>query len=255
MGAKLGLALGSGGARGFSHIGVLRVLERHDIKIDYIAGSSMGAVVGALYAAGQPLDLLPLIARAVQQKYFFDFSIKKMGLIGGERIQQIFDMYTLGLPIEQFKIPTAIVATDLMNGQRVVFTEGDASMALRASVSIPGIFVPVEDGGRVLVDGGVIDRIPVSVVREMGADVIIGVDVSPIEPRGNLNNIADVIMQSIDILQYEIVSNRTIDSDIMIRPKIDKFSSRDYHLVDELIQLGEEACEEHIQAIKALLNS
>lgn len=237
---KIGLALGSGGARGFAHLGVIKVLKENDIPIDFIAGSSMGALVASLYAAGHDMDRLYRLAIAFKRKYYLDFTVPKMGFITGNRVKELVKVFTQGKNIEDLDLPIAIIATDIVRGEKVVFREGPISDAVRASISIPGIFVPQQMDGELLVDGGVIDRVPVSVVREMGADIIIAVDVSHVKKNEDITSIFDVILQSIDIMQDELVRNREIASDIMIRPHVENFSSRAFTNIEEIIKIGEE---------------
>jgi NTE family protein len=237
---KIGLALGSGGARGFAHLGVIKVLSEHNIPIHLIAGSSMGALVASFYATGHPIDRLYKLAIAFKRKYYLDFTVPKMGFIAGNRVKELVKVFTQGKNIEDLNIPLAIVATDIINGEKVIFKQGPVADAVRASISIPGIFVPEKMNGRLLVDGGVIDRVPVSVVREMGADLIIAVDVSHVKVNEEITSIFDVILQSIDIMQDELVKHREIASDIMIRPHVENFSSRAFTNIEEIIKIGEE---------------
>ncbi|GAA0460472.1 patatin-like phospholipase family protein [Alkalibacillus silvisoli] len=247
---KIGLALGSGGARGFSHLGIIKVLEEHDIPIDYIAGSSMGALVGAFYGAGQRVEDLYNLALSFRRKFFMDITVPKMGLIQGERIKSYIRMFTYNKNLEQFNIPISVVATDIHNGERVVFKEGDAAAAVRASISIPGIFVPERVNGRLLVDGGVIDRVPISVVREMGADLIIAVDCSKFEENTDILSIYDIIMQSIDIMQDDITTHQIMDADFVLRPEVYEYSSRNYSNIKEIIEKGESEAKKHVDIIK-----
>jgi NTE family protein len=237
---KIGLALGSGGARGFAHLGVIKILIKNNIPIDYIAGSSMGALVASLFAAGHDIDRLYKLAIAFKRKYYLDFTVPKMGFISGNRVKELVRVLTHGKNIEDLLIPLSIVATDIVKGEKVVFNQGSIADAVRASISIPGIFVPEKMDGKLLVDGGVIDRVPVSVVREMGADLIIAVDVSHVKVNEEITSIFDVILQSIDIMQDELVKNREIASDIMIRPHVENFSSRAFTNIEEIIKIGEE---------------
>jgi NTE family protein len=237
---KIGLALGSGGARGFAHLGVIKVLTDHNIPIHFIAGSSMGALVASFFAAGHDIDRLYKLAMAFKRKYYLDFTVPKMGFVAGNRVKELVKVFTQGKNIEDLDIPIAIVATDLLKGEKVVFRKGSISEAVRASISIPGIFVPEKMNGKLLVDGGVIDRVPVSVVREMGANLIIAVDVSHVKINEEITSIFDVILQSIDIMQNELVKNREIASDVMIRPHVENFSSRAFTNIEEIIKIGEE---------------
>ena len=176
-----------------------------------------------------------------------------MGFITGKRVKDMIKMFTYNKKLEELDIPTAVVATDILNGEKVVFTKGSIADAVRASISVPGIFVPEKINGRLLVDGGVIDRIPVSVVRTLGADIVIAVDVSPIKVNGEVTSIYDVIMQSIEIMQHELVVNRQIASDLMMHPAVEQFSSRSFTNIEDIIRVGEEEAKQHIQTIYTLI--
>ncbi|WP_379966996.1 patatin-like phospholipase family protein [Ectobacillus sp. sgz5001026] len=250
---KIGLALGSGGAKGFAHIGIIKVLKEAGIPIDVIAGSSMGALIATFYAAGQDIDRVYRLSQLFKRKYYLDFTVPKMGFIAGKRLKDMIRMFTYHKNIEDLDIPTAVVATDILTGEKVVFTEGSVADAVRASVSIPGIFVPEKVNGRLLVDGGVIDRIPVSEAKKLGADLVIAVDVSPTKTSGEVSSIYDVIMQSIEIMQHELVHYRHIASDVMMYPDVLQYSSRTFTEIDEIIQAGEEEAKKHIDTIHALI--
>ena len=180
----VGIALGSGGARGFAHLGALKVLQEENIRVDLIAGSSMGALVGSFYAMGHDMDRLYKIATAFKRKYYLDFTVPKMGFVSGNRVKELIRMFTQNKNIEELDIPLSIVTTDLEKAEKVVLTSGPISDAVRASISIPGIFVPEKVNGRLLVDGGVVDRVPASVAKEMGADIVIAIDVSQVKKIG-----------------------------------------------------------------------
>ncbi|GHI01270.1 patatin-like phospholipase family protein [Neobacillus kokaensis] len=248
---KIGLALGSGGARGFAHLGVIKVLKDADIPIDLIAGSSMGALVACFYGAGIDLDRLYTLSTAFKRKYFLDFTVPKMGFITGKKVKEFIRMFTHGKNIEEFSIPISIIATDLLTGEKVIFTKGPAAEAVRASISIPGIFVPVRYQGRLLVDGGVTDRVPISVAKEMGADIVIAVDVSRVKRGAEITSIYDVIMQSIDIMQTEIINNQESAANIIIRPPVEDFSSRAFTNIEEIIKHGEDETKKQLEQITA----
>lgn len=247
---KVGLALGSGGARGFAHLGVIKVLRDEGIPIDLIAGSSMGALVAAFYGTGLDVERLYKLSRVFKRKYYLDFTVPKMGFIAGKRVKELIRIFTHGKTIEELDIPIGIVATDLVSGEKVVFSKGPVAEAVRASIAIPGIFVPEKLDGRLYVDGGVVDRIPVSVAKEMGADIVIAVDVSHVKIHSEISSIFDVIMQSIDIMQMELVKNREVASDIMIRPRVEMYNSKAFTNIEEIIALGEEEAKKHIDKVK-----
>ncbi|WP_100330810.1 patatin-like phospholipase family protein [Bacillus xiapuensis] len=252
---KIGVALGSGGARGFAHIGVLKALEDAGIPVDMLAGSSMGSLVASFYASGQDMEQLYKLSTAFRRKYFLDFIVPKLGFISGKKIKSFIRLFTYGKNIEELNMPVAIIATDIQRAEKVVFTKGPIAEAVRASIAIPGIFVPEKVGGRLLVDGGVIDRVPVSVVKEMGADIVIGVDVSSVKKNAEIHTIFDVIMQSIDILQLEIIENRQTASNVMIRPPVDGYNSRAFTHIEEIIQAGENEAQKKIPEIKQQIAS
>ncbi len=250
---KVGLALGSGGARGFAHIGVIKVLEEEGIPIDIIAGSSMGSLVGAFYSVGINPEMMRKLAINLKRKYWIDFTVPKMGFVTGEKIKEMVRILTHGKNLEQLGIPLAIVATDLEKGERVVFTQGPVAQAVRASISIPGIFVPEEVDGRLLVDGGVIDRVPITVAKDLGAEVVIGVDVGMISTEAKFTSIFDVIAQTIQIMEREIFRFRILEADVMISPSVGQYSATNFMQIEELITAGEEAARGSIDQIKEVL--
>jgi predicted acylesterase/phospholipase RssA len=183
QGKKLGYALGGGAARGLFHIGVLSVLEEYGITPDVIAGTSMGAIIGAMYASGLKTSDLKQIARGIDWKQIMRLTdivaLPKSGLIQGNRIVALLKSILGDIGFSQLKCKYAAVAADLYTGQQVVFTEGSLIEAIRASISIPGIFTPVHYEGQYLVDGGLVNVVPVTVCRDLGADFVIGVNVIP----------------------------------------------------------------------------
>ncbi|PYZ97907.1 esterase [Alteribacter lacisalsi] len=250
MNPKIGLALGSGGSRGFAHIGVLKVLIREGIPVDYIAGSSMGALIGTLFSAGHAPDMLEKMALQFRRKYFLDFTVPKMGFIKGDKAKSVIKMLMKQKNLEELSPPVSVIATDLKKGDKAVFTQGDAARAVRASIAIPGILVPERIEGRLYVDGGVIDRVPVSVVKEMGADLVIAVDVSYFNKEPEITSIYDVIIQSMDIMEKEMVRFREIEADLMVRPIFKHIKATQFTEVEEIILQGEREMEKHLDAFK-----
>ena len=247
---KVGLALGSGGARGFAHIGIIKILKEENIPIDYIAGSSIGAIIACLYGAGLDINRLYTISKFFKRKYYLDYTVPKMGFIAGNKVKELIQLFTYGRKLEELDIPVCVVATDLLSGEKIVFSKGPIAPAVRASISIPGIFVPEKVNGRLLVDGGVVDRVPVTVLKEMGADIVIGVDVANTNGHSDVNNIFDVIMRSIEIMQMELVQSRGDITDIMIKPPVEMFNSKAFTDLDKIISIGEEEAKKHIDSIK-----
>lgn len=247
---KIGLALGAGGARGFAHIGVIQVLEKAGIPIDAIAGSSMGSVIGAFYASGMDTHYMELLAANLKRKHWVDFTVPKMGFVSGSKITEMLQLLTKKLNIEDGKVPLSIVATDVEKGERVVFREGPMYKAIRGSISIPGIFVPYEYNGRVLVDGGVIDRVPIAPCRELGVDLVIAVDVGLYDKELPVKNIFDVFFQSIEIMEREILKTRILDANVVIRPDVGHISSTAFTQVEECIIEGRKAAETVVDHIR-----
>lgn len=250
---KIGLAFGSGGARGMAHIGIVKILEEHSIPIDYIAGSSIGSLVGSLYCVGHTPDQIKKFTTHFPQKYWLDYTVPKMGFIAGDKLKEIIRLLSKNMKIEDTIIPLSIVATNLVKGERRVFTTGPIAEAVRASISIPGIFVPEKIDGDLYVDGGVIDRVPVSVVKEMGADLVIAVDVSFFEASTEVSSIFDVIAKSIDVMEREILRFRMLDADLMLRPKVGHYSTNKFTEVVHIIDEGERAALEMIPNIKKMI--
>ena len=177
---KIGLALGTGSARGWAHIGVIKALNEANIKVDYVAGVSIGAVVGAVYAAGN-INALEDVALQLNWKQilsFIDIVFPKSGLIDGNKIADFIRMYIKAKNIEDLPLPFCAVSTDLATGKEIIIKKGDIVEAVRASISTPGIFTPVIKDNMTLVDGGIVNSVPVSVVRKMGADIVIAVDLT-----------------------------------------------------------------------------
>lgn len=248
----VGLALGAGGARGLAHIGVLKTLHKHDIPVDCIAGSSMGSFIGSIYAAEQDLHMLEKLAVHLKRKHWLDLTVPKLGFIAGEKVKELIRLLTHGKNIEQLAIPLWIVATDLEKGERVIFKKGSIDRAVRASISIPGIFIPEMIDGRYYVDGGVVDRVPITVAKEMGADFVIAVDVAtpPSEGHTTFLHIFDVIARSIDIMEEEILRYRIPNADIIIRPSVGHIHTIAFDEAQACIEEGERTAEAMIDVIR-----
>ncbi|QDP40075.1 patatin-like phospholipase family protein [Radiobacillus deserti] len=251
----IGLALGSGGARGLSHLGVIKELEDNGIPIHLISGSSIGAVIGVFYAAGQePLHLIQL-ATNIRRNVLMDFVISKMGIIQGDKIKEFIQLLTFNKNLEDLKIPVGIVATELYTGKKKVFHRGFIADAVRASISIPGIFVPEKINGQYFIDGGVVDRVPVSVAREMGADIVIAVDCSAFSPNPNIYSMYDVMLQSIDIMQEELVRHNPQKADIILKPAVSHYDSRSFKDAAEIIGKGSEEAKKKMNDIQDIVTN
>lgn len=250
---KIGLALGAGAARGIAHLGVIKALEKHKLQVDYIAGTSIGALVGALYACGLDMNFMVKFANELRAKSWIDLCVPRTGLISGKKVETLLQMLTKNRSFDDLKIPFAAVATDIERGEPVILKQGNVAAAVRASISIPVIFKPVPMDGRLLVDGAVVDRVPVSVVREMGADLVIAVDVNRYMRFQPVTNIMDVMLQTLEIMEQKIINNTVFDPEVLIRPKVGHISPAQFQRVDELVEAGEEAAEAVISKIGYIL--
>nr|NJM01646.1 cyclic nucleotide-binding domain-containing protein [Desulfobacula sp.] len=262
-GVRVGLALGAGAARGWSHIGVLKVLEDHGIHIDMMAGTSMGALVGAVYAAKgsvealkkQTIDLFPTRAKA--RKGIFDYSLPLKGFLRGKKALNLVATAVNQADFMDLLIPTVIVGVDILKGEEVLFETGDVAKAVRSSLSLPVIFSPVRHMGRWVVDGGLLNPVPVNILEQKGADKIIAVCVE--NPRSNRQGgtkspgIMEVVSRTISIVHGRATSGFAGKSDIVIYPDVQGFAWDDFHKGEVLMQRGIKACEEVIQEIKSLV--
>src|SRR6266704_371920 len=223
----IAFALGGGGARGFAHAGVLKVLDDAGIRADLVVGTSAGSLVGALYAGGIRNDELLETAIAVQREELVDFVFPHRGFIEGNRLQTYIDRALKGRLIEQLEIPFVAVATELASGRLVAFTRGDAGMAVRASCSVPVVFQPTTIRGSEYVDGGLVSPVPVKVGRESGADLVIAVDVSrqPAEQKA-LESTAAMLGHAFVVMEHALAQEESKLADVVIRPNLAKERDR-----------------------------
>jgi len=237
---RVGVALGGGFARGIAHLGVLKVLEEEHIPVDYLAGTSAGAMLAIAYASGHPIHEIVAQARATRFKDFGNWKLSWMGLASNQKLEHYPRKYLGVSTFEELKIPLAIAATDLGKGEPVYFTNGPLGPALRASCAYPGMFVPVEIDGCVLVDGFLAAPVPVDALRSMGADVVIAVFLEAANNR-KPSSIVDVIGLSFAILQRHADLEWRRTADIIIEPVVKDFLWDDFEKTSELIAAGETA--------------
>lgn len=253
---KVGLALGGGGARGFAEIGVLRVLEQEKIPIACVAGTSVGSLVGALYAdTGRVLDA-EFHAVSVTEEDLFDYralAVFSGGFVKGERLRQFLGANLKSRSIEQMKVPFAAVAVDVAAGRAVVFQRGPIAPAVHASCAIPGVFVPVEIGGRTYVDGGVVNPVPADVARAMGADVVVAVSIPPLTRPSVPSNPIAVAYQAVTIMSAEIGRLRAREADVVVTPEVGDVAYDDFSQKKRLIAAGEEAARRSLPGIRAAI--
>jgi len=250
---RLGLALGGGAARGFAHIGVIQVLEEAGIRPDLVVGTSAGSLVAALYASGKTGSELASVALTLDEGVLTDWSFPGRGLIRGEALARFVREQTGGQTIEQMKIPLGIVATDLDSGAGVLFQRGDTGAAVRASSSVPAVFQPVKIGSREYVDGGLVAPVPVRFARQMGATLVIAVDISS-PPDGNItSDMLKLLLQTFAIMSKSISQFELREADIVLSPPLVGVSSADFSSRLRAIRAGRETAAALLPQIKALL--
>jgi NTE family protein len=248
---KVGLALGGGAARGFAHIGVIQVLEEQGIKVDLVAGTSAGSLVAALYASGMGGRELATLAENMDEGAITDWAFPTRGLIRGEALAKYVREKTGGKNIEQMRMPLGVVATDLSDGSGSLFRRGDTGVAVRASSSVPAVFQPVRIGSRDYVDGGLVAPVPVRYARQMGAELVIAVDISsPPEEKPGTGAIP-MLMQTFSIMGRSINNFELREADVLIRPKLDGVGSADFSARRRSIQAGREAAQAALPQLRA----
>lgn len=259
MRKKVGLALSGGAARGFAHLGVLKVLVEHNIPIDYIAGTSAGSFAGGAFASGLSVEEIMDIGRDAGWFKLGKFAFSAKGLLSNSPMQAIIAEKFPHKRFEDLPIPFAAVVCDLETGDEIVFKEkGDVAFAICASCAIPGVFTPLEDeNGRMLVDGGVVAPVPTKAVRKMGAEIIIAVDVIADQTKfwGSPTTLLGVFIQAGMIMLRTASKMQHYRADVVIMPKIGHLRPDELGRMDEFIKLGEEAALEKIDKIKELINS
>jgi NTE family protein len=225
---KIALALGGGAARGFAHIGVIKALEAQGIVPDIVVGTSAGAVVGGLYAAGKNGFELQKLALQMEESQVSDWSLPDRGVLKGEALQSFVNRAVGGRPLEKLAKTLAVVATDLGSGEAVVFRTGDTGMAVRASSAVPGVFQPVAISGREYVDGGLVSPVPVRIAHSLGADFVIAVDISQKPQHGKTQSTLDVLLQTFAIMGQSIKNQELPAADVVIRPSTPEIRATDF---------------------------
>lgn len=240
---RLGLVLGGGAARGFAHVGVIQVLEEAGIRPSLVVGTSAGSLVAAFYASGKTGAQLQQIAESMEEATFADWTLPifSRGMLRGEALARYVGNQVNGKLIESMPMPLGIVATDLNTGQGVLFQRGDTATAVRASSAVPALFQPVRIAGREYVDGGLISPVPVRYARQMGAELILAVDISN-APEGNeAKDTLQILLQTFAIMGKSINSFELREADIVVRPLLSGVSSADFGARRQAIAAGRAA--------------
>ena len=249
---KIALVLGGGAARGFAHVGVIRILEREKIPIDLIVGTSVGSLIGAIYADKRSSFDLEFTAFKLEKDDIFDFSVfsSTTGPVRGDRLEEFVLKKLSKANIEELAIPFAAVATNLNTGRQVVLDKGSIAKAVRASSAIPGVFTPVVYQNATLVDGGVVNNVPVDVAGAKGADLVIAVNIGKNVVNWNVTNIVDITLQAVNIMSSEISSFKMRDADVLIEPNVGAVGMMDFTQKEYCIRAGMDAAEKAIPEIK-----
>jgi NTE family protein len=251
--AKIALVLGAGASRGFAHIGVIKVLESNKIPFHMIVGTSAGSFVGALYAYGFNAFELQKLSFALERDDIVDLTVPDKGFLKGEKIEGYINYILRETPMEKLRIPFYAVATDIQNGREMVFGNGNTGTAVRASCSIPGIFIPPVISGRMYVDGGVVSPVAVDAARRLGADIVIAVDLSGDIDSSSPKGTIEVIMQSISIMYAKLSAVQLARADIVISPKVGYLGSTDFTKRHEAVLEGEKAALSVLPKIQAIV--
>ncbi|MGN2243568.1 patatin-like phospholipase family protein [Frateuria sp. GZRR33] len=249
----VGLALGGGAAKGFAHIGVIKMLEASGIHVDVVAGTSAGSVVGALYASGMDAFAMQQAAFSLDEAAIRDVRLFSGGLVQGKKLQDYVNGLVRQRPLERLRLPFAAVATELETGQRMVFRHGDTGAAVRASCSVPGVFEPVAIGGRHYVDGGVVSPVPVDAARELGADFVIAVDISSRSDGTLPADMVGIVGRSVVIMGQHLGAQELARADVVIRPKVNDIGAADFAQKERAIMEGEKAALAAMPLIRARL--
>ncbi|NNH26498.1 patatin-like phospholipase family protein [Acinetobacter terrestris] len=249
------LVLGSGGARGYAHIGVIQVLEQQGIHPDFIVGTSAGSIVGSIYASGKTANELRDIALNMKANDVRDVKLDMKGFFDGKKVENYVNQQVNNIPLELLKTPMYVVATELKEGKKVVFNYGNTGQAVRASVSIPSMFVPTKIGEDEYVDGGLVSPVPVNVARDLGADIVIAVDILAQPVHTETSNVWGLFNQNINIMQNHLAREELKHADIVIQPDLrEKAHIFDVKGREMTIRAGVKAAQNQLNAISTVFN-
>ena len=251
--AKVAIVLGAGAARGFAHIGVLKILEARNVPIHMVVGTSVGSLVGSLYAFGYNAFQLQTLALALVRDDLVDLTLPDNGFVKGEKLENYVNRLVNSTPIEKFRIPFHSMATNIQTGEEMVFGTGNAGMAVRASCAIPGVFKPARISEGTYVDGGLLNPLAVDIARRYGADMVIAVDISASRDLTVPHGTIDTILRSVDIMHAKISQLQISGADVVIRPDVGQIGASDFAKRHAAILEGEKAALAAMPAIQAML--
>ena len=250
------LVLGSGGARGYAHIGVIEVLEQQGIHPDFIVGTSAGSIVGSIYASGKTAAELHDIALNLKPNDVRDVNVSLKGFFNGQKVENYINRQVNNTPLQNLKIPMYVVATELKNGEKTVFNYGNTGQAVRASTAIPSMFVPTKIGDTEYVDGGLVSPVPVQVARDLGADIVIAVDILAQPIHTETSNVWGLFNQNINIMQGRLAEEELKNADIVIQPDLkEKAHIFDVTGREMAIQAGVDAANEKVADLQLAIEN
>ncbi|MDO9089510.1 MAG: patatin-like phospholipase family protein [Burkholderiaceae bacterium] len=254
---RIGLALGGGAARGFAHVGVIQVLEEAGLRPDLVVGTSAGSLVAALYASGRNGAQLQQVAETMEEAAFTDWTLPifSRGLLRGEALARYVNTQVGARQIQDMALPLGIVATDLHSGQGVLFQRGDTGTAVRASSAVPALFQPVRIGAREYVDGGLISPVPVGYARQMGAELVIAVDISAAPEGNSASDSLQILLQTFAIMARSINRWELRDADVLLRPALDGVGGADFGARRRAIAAGRLAMQRALPQLRQLMAS
>jgi NTE family protein len=252
--AKVALVLGAGASRGFAHIGVLKVIESSNIPVHMIVGTSAGSFVGSLYAYGFDSFELQKLSFGIRKEDIIDFTIPDNGFIKGEKLEGYINNVLKNTPMEKLRIPFYAVATDIQTGREVVFGTGNTGTAVRASCSVPGVFIPPVISGRMYVDGGTVSPVAVEAARKLGADIVIAVDVSSDSGATVPKGTVETILQAISIMYSKLSAIQLENADVVIKPQVGFIGGADFSKRHEAVLEGEKAALAAMPKIQEIMN-
>ncbi len=237
---NVGLALGGGAVLGAAHIGALKAIEEKNITVSHLTGTSIGALVGAFYAFGKRLDEIENISLELDWSDIAGLTLSRYGLLSNEKLGDLIVSNIGDKNIEEADIPLAFVATDVSSGEKVVLNKGSLAQAVMASTCLPGIFKPVEIEGKLLVDGGVVENVPIETLQNLGAEFMIGIDLNAKHQYGRPDNIIEVLLNSFHFMMKNATSLQTRNADLLISPDLSSFNRSDTDQVEGLMKKGYE---------------
>lgn len=251
--ARLGIAFGGGGVRGFVHLGVLRALDEAGIRADVVTGTSAGSIAASLYASGKPYSEIESIVRSVSEFDLADLVIDRQGVLKGQALAEWVNGATGHRRIRELPIALGIAVTDLTNGRALLVVDGDVGEAVQASASVPGAFVPVQSNGVTLVDGGVLSLVPVRFARAMGADVVLAVDIYCGDQQALKGTAVDTVMKTFRLQGCLLNREEAAEADFLIRPRFEPASATSFEQRDEAIMVGYREMKAILPELKARL--